>query len=229
MKIKVQSKIGKYARPLNISFNGENKIISTYNDVIEFDFEKSGEYHLSVEQINDDNMGVISQIFLIILMCFRFILSFYNLDSFNFLDYSHIKPYSIKKNYIIKINSDTNVNLKYKDTSFLSRNNEFSIPYIEVDHFSVQDEKSILNCSTENITKRKNYITITLSIIVFVCFLGISAVFYNALLSKNIVPICMCSAILLFFVIVYVVSLRKIKVSYNKIISKLSFNKPQNK
>ena len=202
MKIKIQSKIGKYARPLNIRFNGENKILSTYNDVVVFNCEKAGEYHFSVEQINDENMSVISQMFLTIL-----------------------KPYSIRKNYIIKIKSDTNINLKYKDTSFSSSNNEFSIPYIEVNNICVQDEKTLLDCSTEKIRKSKNCLTITLSIIVLVCFFGISTVFYFALLSKNIVPICMCSAILLFSIIVYVVSLRKIKVSYNIIISKLNLKK----
>lgn len=222
MKIKIQSKIGKYARPLNIRFNGENKILSTYNDVVVFNCEKAGEYHFSVEQINDENMSVISQMFLTILMCFRVLISLYNLESFNFFVYSDIKPYSIRKNYIIKIKSDTNINLKYKDTSFLSSNNEFSIPYIEVNNICVQDEKTLLDCSTEKIRKSKNCLTITLSIIVLVCFFGISTVFYFALLSNNIVPICMCSAILLFFIIVYVVSLRKIKVSYNIIISKLN-------
>lgn len=167
-------------------------------------------------------MSVISQMFLTILMCFRVLISLYNLESFNFLDYSDIKPYSIRKNYIIKIKSDTNINLKYKDTSFSSSNNEFSIPYIEVNNICVQDEKTLLDCSTEKIRKSKNCLTITLSIIVLVCFFGFSTVFYFALLSKNIVPICMCSAILLFFIIVYVVSLRKIKVSYNIIISKLN-------
>lgn len=98
----MHSKIGKYARPLNICFNGENKTISTYNDTVEFEFEEAGEYNLSVEQINDENPGIISQIILTIIMCFKVMLSLYNLESFNFSDYNDTKPYSIKN--IIALN-----------------------------------------------------------------------------------------------------------------------------
>ena len=104
------------------------------------------------------------------------------------------------ENYIIKIKSDTNINLKYKDTSFSSSNNEFSIPYIEVNNICVQDEKTLLDCSIEKIRRSKNCLTITLSIIVLVCFFGISTVFYFALLSNKY---CADLYVFCYFIVLY--------------------------
>lgn len=222
MKLKIHSKIGKYARPLNVCFNGNRKTISDYNNTVEYEFEKADEYNLTIEQIEDEKLSIIAQVILTIINCFKVMLSLYLLDSFNFADYNNIKPYSIRKTYIIKLNSNANIDLAYKDTSFSSAKNEFSMPNVEINNFSVQDEKTSLDCSVEKIKQNKKHLTITLSIIFIICFFGMSFVFYSALLSKDIATICVCSAILLFFIAVYVVSLRKIIVSYNKIIKKLS-------
>lgn len=221
MKLKIHSQIGKYARSLNICFNGTNKTISAYNDTIEFDFQEVDEYNLSIEQIADEKLGIISQIILTIINCFRVTLSLYNLESFDFADYNGIKPYSLKKNYSIKLNSNTDIYLAYKDTTFSSATNEFSIPYVEIKNFSVQDEEMNLDCSVKNLKQNKKHLKITLSLIFFICFLFMASVCYFAVLSKSIASICICSVILLFFIAVYIVALRKIIYSYNEIIKKL--------
>lgn len=222
MKLKIHCKIGKYARPLNIGFNETNKMISAYNDTIEFEFEEAGEYHLSIEQIEDEKLGVVSQIILTIINCFKIMLSLCNLESFNFADYNNIKPFSLKKNYSITLNSNTNIYLSYKDTSFSSVTKEFSIPYVEIENFSVQDEKTKLDCSVNPLKQNKKHLKVILSLIFFICFLFVVPICYTAVLSKSITSICVCSAILLFFIAVYFIELRKIVISYNEIIKKLS-------
>ena len=225
MKIKMHSKIGKYARPLNICFNGENKTISTYNDTVEFEFEEAGEYNLSVEQIKDENPGIISQIILTIIMCFKVILSLYNLESFNFSDYNDTKPYSINKYYSIKLNSNTDICFAYTDTSFSSATNKFSIPYIEIENFSFQDEITDLNCSVESLKQNKRHLKITLSLIFLICFLVVTPACYFALLSKSIASIAFCSLILFFLIVIYIISLLKIILIYNEIIKTLTITK----
>lgn len=225
MKLRIHSQIGKYARPLNICFNGENRTISAYNDTVEFEFEEAGEYNLSVEQIKDENIGIISQIILAIIMCFKIMLSLYNLESFNFSDYNDIKPYSLKKIYRIKLNLNTDICIAYRDTSFSSATNKFSLPHIEIEDFSLQDEITDLDCSFESLKQNKRHLRITLSLIFLTCFLIVAPVYYFALLSRSIAPIVFCSLILFFLITVYIISLLKIVLIYNKIIKNLNITK----
>lgn len=220
----MHSKIGKYARPLNICFNGENKTISAYNDTVEFEFEEAGEYNLSVEQITDDNLGIISKIFLIILMCFDTIISLYNLESFKFTDYNGTKPYLLTKTYIIELNANTDISLEYKDTSYSASTLKFSIPNIKIKNFSTVNETTDLYSSAEPLKQNKKYLKITLSLICFFCFLGVSPIFYSALFSGDIAIIALCSAILLFIIAIYIIALLKITFIYNEIINKLSID-----
>ncbi len=221
MKLKIHSQIGKYARPLNIRFNGMNKTISTYDNTVEFEFEEANEYDLCVEQAEEEKPGFISHIILIIINCFDVMLSLSVLDSFNFADYNDTRPYSLKNNYCIKLNSDTDIFLDYRDSSFSSAKSEFSVPCVKIKGCNIMDEKIKLDCSVESVKQNEKYLKITLSLICFIGFLLISLVCYSAVLSKSILPVCLCSIILLFIVAGYIVALRKIKITYNKIVQKL--------
>jgi hypothetical protein len=222
MKVKLHSQIGKYARPLTIRFNGTIKTLSSYNNTVEFELEKGGKYDLSVEQVEDEKLGLISSMILTIINCFKIMMCLYNLESFNFLAYNNTRPYSLNNNYCIMINTDTDIFLSYKDSSFSSAKSEFSAPYVEIKGCKILNEIINLNCSTESLKQKKKQLNNTVLLIGFVTFLLIAIVCYSAVLSKSIVAVCLCSIILLFIVVVCVLALQKIKISYNTIVSKLN-------
>lgn len=218
MKLNLYSHIGSYSKPLKINFNGELRIISDTKNNVSFDFNHSGKYNLIIEQIDEPKQGVFAKIVLIIVGIILNVISLLSLNDFDNKEYNHLHPYKLKKMYTVFLSSDTKIIINYKDSTFYSNKNKFSIPIINIECHNIVSEDTVLNSCTEVIKQRKKYLQTILFILWIISFLVMSLIVYYSFLSQSVFAMVICLVLLLYFVIAYIIALIRIDLTYKKII-----------
>ncbi|MGN0461508.1 MAG: hypothetical protein ACI4HZ_03610 [Ruminococcus sp.] len=217
MELRVSAKIGIHKRPLKIQFNNQEKVLSNSNNEVVFEFDKTGNYDLYIEQVDEPKLNIFSRIILLLINTLKTMLDLSILNGFGFSNYDGVKPFHLSRAYSVYLSKDVDISLDYCDPSFSKAKKIFTSPTVECKSEKVTLVYNAVNVCVEVINQRRNDLHIVLFAIWFMCFAGISVVAMVSWINLNIIALIICTLILAFFIVGYVISFRKINRTYSEI------------